>query len=111
MKRLSALSCAFLAFSPLGAGGNSYSYSHFQDRPLTEWERQARDRLRELVEINTTESAGSSAAAARAMAARLKAAGFPDSDIVVIEHAPRKGNLIARLRGRDRSRKPIVLLS
>jgi len=82
-----------------------------QDRALTEWERQARDRLRELVEINTTESAGSSATAARAMAARLKAAGFPDSDVVVIEHAPRKGNLIARLRGRDRTRKPIVLLS
>jgi acetylornithine deacetylase/succinyl-diaminopimelate desuccinylase-like protein len=75
------------------------------------WEQLARDLLRELVEINTTESVGSSARAAQAMAARLKAAGFPDSDVVVVEHAPRKGNLIARLRGRDPSKKPILLLS
>ena len=101
MKRFSALFGAILALVPAPR----------QDRPLTAWEREARDRLRELVEINTTESVGSSAAAARAMAARLKAAGFADSDVVVIEHAPRKGNLIARLRGRDPTRKPIVLLS
>jgi acetylornithine deacetylase/succinyl-diaminopimelate desuccinylase-like protein len=102
MNRILVVLCSTLALAPAARA---------QDRPLTEWERQARDRLRELVEINTTESAGSSAAAARAMAARLKAAGFPDSDVVVIEHAPRKGNLIARLRGRDPARKPILLLS
>jgi acetylornithine deacetylase/succinyl-diaminopimelate desuccinylase-like protein len=82
-----------------------------QQRALTRWEQQAREVFEELVETNTTESTGSTAQAARAMAARLRAAGFPDSDLVVIEHAPRKGNLIARLRGRDRSKKPIVLLS
>ena len=102
MNRFLVVLCSTLALAPAARA---------QDRPLTEWERQARDRLRELVEINTTESSGSSAAAARAMAARLKAAGFPDSDVVVIEHAPRKGNLIARLRGRDPTRKPILLLS
>jgi acetylornithine deacetylase/succinyl-diaminopimelate desuccinylase-like protein len=106
MKRPCAWCCAIVALASARVPA-----VRAQDRPLSEWERQARDRLRELVEINTTESSGSSAAAARAMAARLKAAGFPDSDVVVIEHAPRKGNLIARLRGRDRTRKPIVLLS
>ena len=78
---------------------------------LSKWERTARELLRELVEINTTESAGSTAKAAHAMAARLKAAGFADSDVAVVEHAPRKGNLVARLRGRSAGKKPILLLS
>lgn len=82
-----------------------------QDRPLSKWEGLARDLLRELIEINTTESSGSTAQAAHAMAARLRSAGFPEQDVVVVEHAPRKGNLIARLRGRDPGRKPILLLS
>lgn len=82
-----------------------------QERPLSRWESLARDLLRELIEINTTNSAGSTARAAHAMAARLRQAGFPESDVVVVEHAPPKGNLVARLRGRDRSAKPILLLS
>ena len=79
--------------------------------PRSPWDSLARDLLRELIEINTTHSAGSTVAAARAMAARLQTAGFPDSDVVVIETAPRKGNLVARLRGRSAARKPILLLS
>lgn len=80
-------------------------------KPLGRFEQTARDLLRELVEINTSESVGSTAKAAHAMAARLKAAGFPDADVVVVEHAPRKGNLVARLRGRPSGKKPILLLS
>jgi acetylornithine deacetylase/succinyl-diaminopimelate desuccinylase-like protein len=79
--------------------------------PQTRWDSLARDLLRELVAINTTEAEGSTLRAAQAMAARLKTAGFPDSDVVVIENAPRKGNLIARLRGRKSGLKPILLLS
>lgn len=45
-----------------------------QDRPLSKWEGLARDLLRELIEINTTESSGSTAQAAHAMAARLRSA-------------------------------------
>lgn len=82
-----------------------------QSRPLTKWEETARSILKELVEINTSESVGSTAKAAWAMAARLKAAGFPDSDVVVLENAPRKGNLVARYRGRNTGKKPILLLS
>ncbi len=79
--------------------------------PRTKWDSLARSLLKELVEINTQESNGSTLAAARAMAARLKSAGFPDSDVVVIENAPKKGNLVARLRGRPGTRKPVLLLS
>jgi len=77
----------------------------------TKWDSVARSLFKELVEINTTESSGSTLAAASAMAVRLKAVGFPDSDVVVLENAPKKGNLIARLRGRNTGKKPILLLS
>lgn len=82
-----------------------------QQRQQTPHEQLARDIFRELVEINTTESRGSTAEAARAMAKRLLDAGFPAGDVVVVENAPRKGNLVARLRGRDTGKKPIMLLA
>jgi acetylornithine deacetylase/succinyl-diaminopimelate desuccinylase-like protein len=44
------------------------------------------------------------------MAARLRAAGFTDNDVQVFSPAPRKGNLVARLRGSG-ARKPILLLA
>ena len=69
----------------------------------------ARDILRELVEINTTDSVGDNTKAAEAVAARLKTAGYPDSDIQILG-APRKGNLVARLHGTG-SGKPILFLA
>jgi acetylornithine deacetylase/succinyl-diaminopimelate desuccinylase-like protein len=71
---------------------------------------EARAILKELIEINTTDSSGSTTKAAEAMAARLKAAGFADADVQVLGPNPRKGNLVARLRGRHAG-KPIVLLA
>jgi acetylornithine deacetylase/succinyl-diaminopimelate desuccinylase-like protein len=68
---------------------------------------------KELVEINTTASVGSCTAAAEAMGARLKAAGFPDSDVRVLappEH-PRFGALVATLRGKDPKAGAILLLA
>jgi len=65
---------------------------------------------RELVEINTTDSAGDSVRAAEAMAARLRAGGFPAGDIQVLSSGPRKGNLVARLRGSG-ARRPLLLLA
>jgi len=78
---------------------------------LTRWEEQARALLRELVEINTTHSVGNTVTAAEAMAKHMRAAGFPAEDVVVVETAPRKGNLVVRYRGSNRTRKPILLLS
>ena len=65
---------------------------------------------KELVESNTVTATGDTAAAADAMAARLLAAGFAPEDVKVFKPAPRKGNLVARLRGSG-SRKPILLLA
>jgi acetylornithine deacetylase/succinyl-diaminopimelate desuccinylase-like protein len=67
---------------------------------------------KELVEINTTDSAGSCTAAAEAMRAHLKAGGIPDADLhlLVPPGGPKKGNLVARLRGTG-AKKPILLLA
>ncbi len=74
-------------------------------------ERQfARDVYKELIEINTVTATGDTAKAAEAMAARLRDAGFADTDVQVLSPAPRKGNLVARLRGSG-ARKPMLLLA
>jgi acetylornithine deacetylase/succinyl-diaminopimelate desuccinylase-like protein len=79
---------------------------------LTAEQQRLHDIYKELVEINTTDSVGDNTAAARAMAARLTAAGFPEEDVRVIVHPgnAKKGNVVARLRG-DGSLKPILLLA
>ena len=70
----------------------------------------ARELLRELIGINTVDSAGTTAAA-RAMAARLLDAGFASEDVSVVGPNERKMNLVARLRGNDSGRQPILLLA
>jgi len=97
------------------------SATHAQARPsasgpttLNAQQQLALDIYKELVEINTTTDAdpGGTTRAAEAMAARLRAAGFPASDVQVVSSGPRDGNLVARLRGSGASRrKPILLLA
>jgi acetylornithine deacetylase/succinyl-diaminopimelate desuccinylase-like protein len=70
----------------------------------------AKDIFKELIEIKTTESEGTTRAA-EAVAARLKAAGFPEADVRILGPVPHKGNLVARLRGRNTGKKPILLLA
>jgi acetylornithine deacetylase/succinyl-diaminopimelate desuccinylase-like protein len=77
---------------------------------LSPQQQFARDIYQELVEINTVTATGDTARAAEAMAARLRAAGFPEADVHAFSPAPRKGNLVARLRGTG-ARKPILLLA
>ncbi len=69
----------------------------------------AREIFKQLIEINTTDTpAGNVTTASEAVAARLKAAGF--TDVQVIGPDPRKGNLVARLKGSGKKR-PILLLA
>jgi len=77
---------------------------------LTQHQQLAFDIFKELVEINTVSATGDTARAAAAMAAGLRAAGFSGDDMQVFNPAPRKGNLVARLRGTGTSR-PILLLA
>jgi acetylornithine deacetylase/succinyl-diaminopimelate desuccinylase-like protein len=71
---------------------------------------RALDIYRELIEINTVTATGDTGRAADAMAARLLAAGFAPADVQVFKPAPRKGNLVARLRGTG-ARRPMLLLA
>src|SRR3974390_3338196 len=82
----------------------------FRADALTPQQQLAFDIFKELVEIDTVTATGDTARAAEAMAARLRAGGFAGTDVQVFSPAPRKGNLVARLRGAG-TRKPILLLA
>jgi acetylornithine deacetylase/succinyl-diaminopimelate desuccinylase-like protein len=67
---------------------------------------------KELVETNTTLSAGSCTLAAEKMAAHLKAAGFEDKDLTpfAVPDHPKEGGLVAILAGTSKTAKPMLLL-
>lgn len=73
-------------------------------------QRAARALFAELVGINTTHDHGSTTRAARVVARRLVAAGFPARDVVIAGPSPERQNLVARLRGSG-ARPPILLLA
>ena len=70
-----------------------------------------REILKQLIEINTSDSARHTDVAAKAMAARLTEAGLPPDDVRLIETAPGITNLVARYRGRRGTAKPILLMA
>ena len=72
--------------------------------------KNAHDIFKQLIEINTTDSIGSTTVAAQAMAQRLLEAGFPAADVTVIGPNDRKGNMVARYRGKSKSNKRPVLI-
>jgi acetylornithine deacetylase/succinyl-diaminopimelate desuccinylase-like protein len=91
-------SCAASAASP-------------QDSPAGE--QRFRSLYKELVETNTTLSAGSCTLAAERMSARLKAAGFRDADLhlfAATDH-PKEGGLVAIYPGKDPKAKAILLMA
>ena len=69
-----------------------------------------RDVYRQLVETDTSQATGDTYAAAQAMGKLLTDAGFPAADVHVLQSAPRRGNLVARLRGTGK-KKPIALVA
>ena len=73
-------------------------------------ERAARALFAELIGINSTHDHGSTTLAAKAVARRLLAAGFPAKDVVIAGPHPARQNLVARLHGTG-ARPPILLLA
>lgn len=103
MKILPILLILFAA-SPAGAA---------PPRDTPAGEKRFRELYEELVETNTTLSAGSCTLAAERMAARLTAAGIPESDLHLFA-APgheKEGGLVAVYPGRDPKLKAILLLA
>ena len=76
-------------------------------------EQRFRSLYKELVEINTTQSAGSCTLAAERMAAQLKAANIPEDDLhpFVLPEYPRDGGLVVIYPGRDLKTKAVLLLA
>ncbi len=70
----------------------------------------ARDIFKQIIEIKSGFTTGSTTPVAEALAARLKAAGFPASDIFVGGAAPHKANLVVRYHGTG-VHKPLLLLA
>jgi acetylornithine deacetylase/succinyl-diaminopimelate desuccinylase-like protein len=75
---------------------------------LSPQQQAFRQIYQELVEINTTDSVGDTITAAEAMATHLRAGGL--RDVQVLASGPRKGNMVARLKGTG-SRRPLLLLA
>jgi len=103
MKHLAVCALALLSLNALAA----------VPRDTPEGEARFRSLYKELVETNTTLSAGSCTLAAERMAARLRAAGFPDADLHLYaapDH-PKEGGLVAVFPGKDTAQKAILLLA
>jgi acetylornithine deacetylase/succinyl-diaminopimelate desuccinylase-like protein len=68
---------------------------------------------KELIETNTTQSAGSCTLASQQLAARLRSAGMPASQITLFsvpEH-PKDGGIVAIYPGSSKDLKPLLLLA
>ncbi|MGB2627912.1 MAG: M20/M25/M40 family metallo-hydrolase [Candidatus Acidiferrum sp.] len=78
-------------------------------RPEAE-QQLAHDIYKQFIEIQSGYTTGSTTPVAEAAAARLKAAGFPDSDIFLGGASPKKANVVVRYHGTGR-RKPLLLLA
>ena len=92
-----------LAFS-FCAGLSAATLAPPQDQQL------AHDIYKQLVEIKSGYSTGSTTLVADAVAARLRDAGFPASDIFEGGAAPNKANIVVRYHGTG-ARRPVLLLA
>jgi acetylornithine deacetylase/succinyl-diaminopimelate desuccinylase-like protein len=70
----------------------------------------AREIYKEMIEVKSGFTTGTTTPIAQSVAARFKAAGFPNSDIFVGGAIPAKANVVVRYRGTG-ARKPILLLA
>src|SRR5262249_26472550 len=78
--------------------------------PPDEYQKLAHDIYKQLIEINTSYSTGATTPAAHAVADRLRAEGFPASDIQILGAADHKMNVVVRYHGTGQ-RKPLLLLA
>ena len=81
-----------------------------QNLPPEAERRLARDIFKEMIEVKSGFTTGSTTPLVEAVAARLKAAGFPASDIFLGGATAKKANLVVRYRGNGRQ-KPVLLLA
>ena len=100
--RLAAIAAGFAL---LGASAEAQTPAH--------GEAAFRSLYKELVETDSSAPNGSCTQAANQIAARLKAAGFPESDLslIVPDGHPNEGNFVAVYPGRDPKAKAVLMLA
>lgn len=103
MKRASLV----VAFASLFVAGLGCAAAPAQSALPAAWRQLAREVLAELVAIDTTHAKGSGKAAA-AIKARLLAAGYAESDLVLAGAKPGRENLVVRVRGKDPEAEAIL---
>jgi acetylornithine deacetylase/succinyl-diaminopimelate desuccinylase-like protein len=98
-----AIRCGLVVCLIASAAPKARAQSQDQTRQL------ARGILKQLIEINTTDSVGNVTTAAEAMAKRLRDGGFAEGDVKVAGPNERKKNLVVRFRGTG-IRKPVLFI-
>src|SRR5205085_1338198 len=81
-----------------------------QNMPPEAEKQLAHDIYQQFIEIHSGYTTGATTPVAEAAAARLRAAGFPDSDIFLGGAIPTKENVVVRYHGSG-ARRPILLLA
>jgi acetylornithine deacetylase/succinyl-diaminopimelate desuccinylase-like protein len=111
--RTIAFTLALLLLADAQAAGITASRQTAASKQARAGEMEFRRLYQQLVEIDTTLSAGSCTDAANAMRVHLLAAGYPASDaqLIVPPEWPRQGNLVAVLPGSDSRLEPLLLLA
>ncbi len=102
------LPVAVLVICAAPLSSQSAIYTPGQLKPHQE---KAHEIYKELIEIKSGVTTGNVTTAAEAMARRFHEAGIPDSDIFLGGPRPEKFNVVARIRGRNPGRKPVILLA
>jgi acetylornithine deacetylase/succinyl-diaminopimelate desuccinylase-like protein len=97
-KRLTISLCALAILVPAGRAQSK-----------DETNQLAREILKQLIEINTTDSVGNVTTASEAMARRLRDAGFSEKDVIVAGPNERKRNLVVRFNGTGKHR-PVLFI-
>ena len=107
------MSKALVSVLALIASGVVPAMAQAQTQAIRPDQQAFRALYKELVETNTTLSAGSCTLAAQRMGAHLKAAGFPDADLhyfAAPDH-PKEGGIVAILPGKDPKAKAVLMLA
>jgi acetylornithine deacetylase/succinyl-diaminopimelate desuccinylase-like protein len=104
----SAIAAVALLALPLSAQSRPAT---FNPQALDPNQQVAREIYKQLIEINTAVRTGNVTTAAVAMAQRFREAGLPEADVFVGGPRPEKHNVVARIRGRSATRKPVLLLA
>ena len=86
------------------------AFAQNRTMPPASEQQLARAIYKEMVEIKSGYTTGTTTPIAEAVARRLRTAGFSNADIFVGGPSPKKANLVVRYRGTGR-RRPILLLA